>query len=195
MPNNLLLISAAIFMATPFATVASARGRSFPSEMTGTIQDFDRLTQTFVLEADQPAKMLKIGLRDDCKFLKSSRPAGAEVLRKGMRVKVSYFATIFTGNLAVAIEAEPKAKSARGVIKRIEPTSRTLALWVDNSREFVVRWTTKAHFISEGRVIRPETLTEGAIADVSYYSPVFGARYAVTVETVATPNRAMQNFR
>jgi hypothetical protein len=195
MPNNLLLISAAIFMATPFATVASARGRSFPTELTGTIQDFDRSTRTFILEADQPSKTLKIGLRDDCKFLESGRPAGAEVLRKGAHVKVSYFATIFTGNLAVEIEADPKTKSAHGVIKRIEPTNRRLTLWLDNSREFVVQWTTNAHFTNDGRVIRPETLTEGTIADVSYYSPVFGARYAVTVETAATPNRVKKNSR
>ena len=71
-------------------------------------------------------------------------------------MQASYFATIFTGNLAVEIEAHPKAKSAHGVIKRIEPTNRRLTFWLGNSREFVMQWTTNAHFINGGRFIRPK---------------------------------------
>ena len=183
MLNKLILISVAIFMATPFATVASARGRSFPTELTGTIRDFDRSTQTFILEADEPTRALRIGLRDDCKFL-GGDSSGGGILKKGAYVKVSYFATVFTGNLAVEIEANPKAKSAQGVIKRIEPNKRRLILRLDDSRDFVVRWATNAHFVNSGRIIAPERLTEGSIVNVSYYAPAFEARYAVRVETI-----------
>ncbi len=183
MLNKLGLLWVAILMATPLATVASARGRSFPIELTGTIRDFNRSTQTFILEADEPPKTLRIGLRDNCRFLGGGSSA-AYILRKGAYVKVSYFATVFTGNLAVEIEANPKAKSARGVIKRIEPAKQRLILRLDDSRNLVVRWTTKAHFINSGRIISPEGLTEGAIVAVSYYSPAFESSYAVKVETI-----------
>lgn len=49
--------------------------------------------------------LFTIAVRRDCKFIKNGTPAGEQILRKGARVRVSYFATTFTGKIAVKIES------------------------------------------------------------------------------------------
>ncbi len=72
--------------------------------MTGTVTSVDKASQTFIVQTDEPAKIITIGLRWDCKLKRDGAPAGADILKKGAYVRVSYFATIFSGNLAVEIE-------------------------------------------------------------------------------------------
>jgi hypothetical protein len=185
MRNHLFFFSIAAYLvsiAGPFANLASARGRSFPIEVTGIIRSVDRSSWTFTLEADEPATALNIALRYDCKFVERGSTANSHVLRTGAYVKVSYFATIFTGNLAVEIEANPKAELVHGVVERIEPAKRRLTIRLDHSCDFTVRWAANTRFISHGRTITPAKLTEGTVANVSYYSPAFESKYAVKVE-------------
>lgn len=88
------------------ATDSFARGRSVPIEVTGTILSVDRKNYAFTLRVDEFARILVIGLGRDCKFLKHGARPKIGLLKKGAHVKVSYFATIFTGNVAVEIEAQ-----------------------------------------------------------------------------------------
>jgi hypothetical protein len=171
----------------PFGTNVSARGRSFPIEVTGTIISVDRANYEFRLRVDEPARVLVIGLRRDRKFFRNGTPAKIDILKKGAYVKVSYFATIFTGNLAVEIEANPKAESVHGVIEKIEPTKRLLTLRLNDSRSFLVRWAANLCPVNRGRVIAPTNLKEGMIVDVSYYSPAFEKKYAVKIERESHP--------
>jgi hypothetical protein len=170
------------FGAGPLITEASARGRSFPIEVTGTITSVDGPSGAFTIQGDEPAESLTIALRYDCKFTEHGASAGRGILKKGARVKVSYFSTIFTGNLAIEIEANPKAELVHGVIERIEPSNRRLTLRLDRSRCFAVRWADNALFINRGRTITPAKLREGTVVNVSYYSPAFESKYAVKVE-------------
>ena len=87
-------------------------------------------------------------------------------MRKSAFVKASYFATIFTGNLAVEIEANPKAELVHGVIERIEPSNRLLTLRLHRSRCFVVRWAANARFVYRGRAMTPAKLREGTVVNV-----------------------------
>jgi hypothetical protein len=87
-----------------FLDQASAHRPSFPIEITGTVINFDRANQTFTIRVDEPARILTIGVGRDCKFKRNGTPTGEEILKTGARLKVSYFATIFTGNIAVEIE-------------------------------------------------------------------------------------------
>jgi hypothetical protein len=174
--------TAAYLVAAFLLSHALARGRSFPIEVTGTITSMDKASQTFTMQTDEPAKIVAIGLRWDCKFKRDGARAGPDILRKSAYVKVSYFATIFTGNLAVEIEANPKAELVHGVIERIEPSNRRLTLRLDRSRCFAVRWADNALFINRGRIITPAKLREGTVVNVSYYSPAFESKYAVKVE-------------
>jgi DUF917 family protein len=86
---------------------AAARGRSFPIKVTGTIRMFDKANQVFTIQVDQPAGVLTIAVGRDCKFIQNGAPTGEQTLKKGARVKVSYFSTIFTGKIAVKIELNP----------------------------------------------------------------------------------------
>jgi hypothetical protein len=165
-----------------FINHALARGRSFPIEVTGTIMSFDRSNQTFTMQVDEPSKIITVGLRWDCKFKRDGAPIRPGILRKNAYVKVSYFATIFTGNLAVEIEANPKAELVDGVIERIEPANRQLTLRLNRSRSFVVRWAANARFINRGTTITLAQLKQGTAVKVSYYSPAFEKNYAVKVE-------------
>jgi hypothetical protein len=185
MLRRLIIFFSTAFVALslgPLATSASARGRSFPIEVTGTINSVDTASRSFTMRTDEPAKIVAIGLRWDCKFKSDGAPAGPEILRKSAYVKVSYFATIFTGNLAVEIEANPKAESVHGVIEKIEPSNHRLTLRLHRSRCLVVPWADTAIFINRGRIITPAKLTEGTVVNVSYYSPAFERKYAVKVE-------------
>ena len=86
----------------PLATDAFARGRSFPIEVTGTIINVNWTNLEYTLRVDEPHRVLVIGLSRDCKFLKNGAPAKIDILKKGAHIKVSYFTTIFTGNVAVS---------------------------------------------------------------------------------------------
>jgi hypothetical protein len=96
-----LLISALLLGA--LTDHALARGLSFPIEVTGTIINVDRSRAEFLIQVDEPAGILTIGIGRDCKFIYHGAPAGGEILRRGARVRVKYFATIFTGKIAVQI--------------------------------------------------------------------------------------------
>jgi hypothetical protein len=184
--NRFAILYSVAFVALglgPLATDASARGRSFPIEVTGTINSVDKASQTFTVQTEEPAKIITIGLRWDCKFKRDVAPAGADILKKGAYVRVSYFATIFSGNLAVEIEANPKPELVHGVIERIEPANRQITLRLNRSRRFVVRWAATARFINRGRITSPAKLREGTPINVSYYSPPFESKYAVKLET------------
>jgi hypothetical protein len=166
-----------------FVVHGMARGRSFPIEVTGTIRMFDRANQTFMIEVDEPARVLTIGLRHDCKFKQNGVPAGEQILKKGARVRVSYFATIFTGNLAVEIETNPRPQLESGVVERIELAERRLIIRLTNSsHRLALRWAANARFISRGKTFAPAKLREGTAVNVSYYSPAFESKYAVKVE-------------
>jgi hypothetical protein len=95
----------AVLLAGLFTNEASARGRSFPIEVTGTIITFNRPEHLFTIQVDEPARVLTIAVGRDCKFKKDGVAAEERVLKRGARVKVSYFATIFTGNIAVEIDS------------------------------------------------------------------------------------------
>ena len=86
---------------------AAARGRTFPIEVTGTIRMFDGENHIFTIQVDEPAGALTIAVGRDCKFIQNGTPTGEQILKKGARVKVSYFSTIFTGKIAVKIELNP----------------------------------------------------------------------------------------
>jgi hypothetical protein len=102
-----------------FVAHGIARGRSFPIEVTGTIRMFDRANHIFTFQSDKPARVLTIAVGRDCQFFRNSAPAGEWILKKGARVRVSYFSTIFTGNIAVKIESNPVRQR---VTKRERPT-------------------------------------------------------------------------
>ena len=154
---------------------AFARGRSFPIEVTGIVRSVDGATQTFALDVDEPVEVLKIGLRNDCKL--------TGILKPGTHARISYFATIFAGNLAVRIEMNPKPELARGVIEKIEPADRRLTLRLNPSGHLALRWATDARFVNVTRA----DLTEGTSVEVSYYSPTFARKYAVRVEAQSPP--------
>src|SRR6516162_8291137 len=100
-----LTIICVIGASTMFVGHIAARGRSFPIEVTGVITTFDRTHQVLRIQVDGPPRLLTIAVGRDCKFVENSSPTGEEILRKGARVRVSYFATIFTGKIAVKIES------------------------------------------------------------------------------------------
>ena len=165
-----------------FINHALARGRSFPIEVTGTIIHVDRSKAEFTIQIDEPARVLKIGVREDCKFTNVSAPAGIDVLRKGGRVRVRYFATIFTGNLAVEIEANPRPQVAGGVVERIELTERRLIIRPTNSsHRLALCWATNTRFVERGKIISPGRLKQGASVSVSYYPPPFERKYAAEI--------------
>jgi hypothetical protein len=103
---RLIIISViAVLLAGLFINEALARGRSFPIEVTGTIMTFNRGDHVFAIRVEEPVRVLTIAVGRDCKFKKDGVAAEERVLKRGARVKVSYFATIFTGNIAVEIDS------------------------------------------------------------------------------------------
>jgi hypothetical protein len=94
-----------------FVVHATARGRSFPNEVTGTIRMYDRANHVFVIQVDEPAGALTIAVGRDCRFIQNGMLTGEQMLKKGARLKVSYFSTIFTGKIAVKIELNPTPQS------------------------------------------------------------------------------------
>jgi hypothetical protein len=162
---------------------ASARGRSFPIEVTGTIIKFDRSKAEFSIQVDEPAGILTVGIGRDCKFKQNGAPAGEQILKKGARVKVSYFSTIFTGKIAVEIESNPRPLVKSGIIEKIEPADRKLTLRINNySHYLALRWAANARFIKRGKLVSAADLRENAAIRVSYFSPPFESSYAVKIE-------------
>jgi hypothetical protein len=96
-----------IVILTTFAGQIAARGRSFPIQVMGTIVGFNRTSQMFTIRVLEPGRTLTIAVGRDCKFKEHGAPAGEQILKPGAQAKVSYFATIFTGNIAVEIELNP----------------------------------------------------------------------------------------
>ena len=90
-----------------FVGHVAARGRSFPTRVIGTIVGFNRTSQTFTIRVGESGRILMMAVGRDCKFKQHGAPAGEEILKPGALEKVSYFATIFTGNIAVEIELNP----------------------------------------------------------------------------------------
>ena len=103
MTERIAVLAAAALVLGLCMSAVSAEDRSFPAEVTGTIRSFDQQTQTFTIKVDEPARILTLAVGRDCKFETSGAPGGERILKPGARVKVSYFATIFTGNIAVAV--------------------------------------------------------------------------------------------
>ena len=179
--NAACLIVALLLGASP--DEASARGRSFPIEVTGTIISVDRSSTEFTIQVDAPARVLTIGLRRDCRFVKNGAPAKIDIIRKAARVKVSYFATIFTGNLAVAVEANPSPHVTNGVLERISLSERELAIRLDDrSHLLTIRWAVGARFFQYGKSVVSASLQLGMRIKVRYYSPAFAQKYAVRIE-------------
>jgi hypothetical protein len=166
-----------------FVNGALARGRSFPIEVTGTILNVDRTNCECTLRVDEPDRVLRMGPRRDCKFLKNGAPAKTDILKKGAYVKVSYFATIFTGNLAVEIELNPKPEIESGTVEEIDIPHRRLILAVGpNLRHLAFRCAANASFIKAGKPTSAAALTVGSIATATYYAPAFASKYAVKID-------------
>jgi hypothetical protein len=119
-----LITICVIAVSTTFVGHLAARGRSFPIQVIGTIIGFNRTSQMFTIRVDEPAHVLTITVGRDCKFKRHGAPAGEQILKPGARVKVSYFATIFTGNIAVEIELDPVPKYKRVSIENSVPPNR-----------------------------------------------------------------------
>ena len=109
-----------------FIVHGMGRGRSFPIEVTGTIRMFDRANHIFTFQSDRPARVLTIAVGRDCRFFHNGAPAGEWVLKRGARVRVSYFSTIFTGNIAVKIESNPGPEVKTAINESIKPGEREL---------------------------------------------------------------------
>jgi hypothetical protein len=162
---------------------ASARGRSFPIEVTGAIINVDRSKTEFTIQVDEPGSILTIGVGRDCKFTQNGALASDQILKKGARVRVSYFSTIFTGKIAVEIESNPRPLVKSGIIEKIEPADRKLMLRINNySHYLAMRWAANARFIKRGKLVSAADLRENAAIRVSYFSPPFESRYAVKIE-------------
>ena len=170
-------------LVVPFISEALARGRSFPIEVTGTIITFDRATHVFTIQVDEPARVLTIAIGRDCKFKRNGAITGEQVIRARARAKVSYFATILTGNIAVEIELNPKPEIESGIIEEIDIPHRRLILAVGpNSRHLALRCATNASFIKAGKPTSAAALAVGSIATATYYAPAFASKYAVKID-------------
>jgi hypothetical protein len=173
----------AAFLLGPFIAQVSARGRSFPIEATGTIAGFDRATRTFTMQVDEPARILTIAVGRNCKFIENGVSTGERILKKAARVRVSYFATLFTGNIAVKIESNPAPEVANGVIEKIKRSERKLTIWVGSQqRHMVLHWALNARVFTKGRRASAMDLRENTAVRLSYYSPAFGSKYATEIE-------------
>ena len=179
--NTACLLAALLLGVLP--SHASARGRSFPIEITGTITRFDRATQTFTIQVDEPAGILTIGIGRDCKFKQNGAPTGEQILKQGTRVKVSYFSTIFSGKIAVEIESNPRPPVKSGIIEKIEPTDRKLTVGFPGCRQrLVLRWAGNVRCIKRGKTVSPKDLSENTMVKVNYYAPPFESKYAVEIK-------------
>jgi hypothetical protein len=166
-----------------FVAQVSARGRSFPIEVTGAIIEVDRGKAEFIVQVDRPACILTIGIGRDCKFKQSGAPAGEQILKRNARVKVSYFVTIFTGKIAVEIESNPIPEIKCGIIEKIEPADRRLSIRVGKgSCHLVLYWAANARFLNGQKITSAADLRENAVVKVSYFAPAFDRKYAVKIQ-------------
>ena len=166
-----------------FAKHADARGRSFPIEVTGRVLTFDRASQTFTIRVDEPASTLTIAVGRDCKFKRNGATANERIIRQGARVKVSYFATIFTGNIAVEIELNPAPEFVTGIVETLDISKRRLVLLIGpDARRMALRWAANASFTQAGKPTSAAALTVRSIATAAYYAPAFASKYAVRIQ-------------
>jgi hypothetical protein len=162
---------------------ASARGRSFPIEVTGTIISVDRGKTEFTIQVDEPARILTIAVGRDCKFIRHGAPARDEILRRGARVRVNYFSTIFTGKIAVKIESNPRPLVQSGIIEKIEPADRKLTIRGSGCcQRLVLRWARNVRCVKRGTTVSLRDLRKNTMVRVNYYAPAFGSKYAVEIE-------------
>ena len=127
MTGRIAMLSAAALVLSLWPFEVSARDRSFPLEVTGTIRSFDEPTQTFTVEVDESARVLTIAVGRDCKFTENGAPTGEEILKQGARVTVSYFATIFTGKIAVDVAINRVPEISGGIFAAKARSSQSLA--------------------------------------------------------------------
>jgi hypothetical protein len=164
------------------------RGRSFPEEATGVITSIEKGGLTFTFAADEPARTLKLDVGASCKFSHAGAPADIGIIRRNARIKVSFFATVFTGRIAVEIESNPVPQVAIGIVEKIDTANRRLAVrLIDSSRRIVVRWAVTSRFVKRGRTASPNDLQQNTLVRLSYYSPSFAGKYAVKVELEPHP--------
>jgi hypothetical protein len=179
--NTALLIAALLFGAMPGH--AWARGRSFPIEVTGSIIGVDRGKTEFTIQVDEPARILTIAVGRDCKFIRHGVPAQDDILKRGARVRVKYFSTIFTGKIAVQIESNPRPLIKSGIIEKIEPADRKLTLRVPGCQQrLILLWARNARCSKHGKTVSPTDLRENTTVRVNYYAPAFESNYAVEIE-------------
>jgi hypothetical protein len=96
---------------------------------------------------------------------------------------VSYFSTIFTGNIAVKIELNPVPEVVNGIIEKIECSERKLTIRVGSQRRrLVLRWALNARVFKAGQRASATDLRENAAVRLSYYSPAFASKYATKIE-------------
>jgi hypothetical protein len=125
--RRIAILSAAVLLLGLWPSEVSARDRSFPLEITGTIRRFDEPTQTFTVELEESARVLTIAVGRDCKFTENGAPTGEEILKQGARATVSYFATIFTGKIAVDIAMNRAPEINGGIFTARSRRSQSLA--------------------------------------------------------------------
>ena len=121
------ILWAAVLLLALWPSEVSAGDRSFPLEITGTIRRFDELTQTFTVELEESARVLTIAVGRDCKFTENGAPTGEEILKQGARATVRYFATIFTGKIAVDIAMNRAPEINGGIFTARSRRSQSLA--------------------------------------------------------------------
>ena len=127
MTGRIAILSAAALLLGLWPSEVSADDRSFPLEITGTIRSFDEPTQTFMIEVDESAHVLTIAMGRDCKFTGNGAPTGEQILKQGARVKVSYFATVFTGKIAVDVAINRVPEIRGGIFTARARRSQSLA--------------------------------------------------------------------
>ena len=127
MTGRIAILSAAALLLGLCPSEVSADDRSFPLEITGTIRSFDEPSQMFTVEVDESARVLTIAVGRDCKFTENGAPTGEEILKQGARVKVSYFATIFIGKIAVDVAINRVPKISGGIFAARARRSQSLA--------------------------------------------------------------------
>jgi hypothetical protein len=125
--RRIAILSAAVLLLGLWPSEVSAGDRSFPLEITGTIRNFDEPTQKLTVEVDESARVLTVAVGRDCKFTENGAPTGEEILKQGARVKVSYFATIFTGKIAVDVAINRVPEISSGIFAARARRSQTLA--------------------------------------------------------------------
>jgi hypothetical protein len=180
--RNAAFLVAALLLST-LPDDASARGRSFPIEVTGTIISVDRWKTEFTIQVDEPARILTIAVGRDCKFIRNGAPAQGEILRRSARVRVNYFSTIFTGKIAVGIESNPRPLVQSGIIEKIEPANRKLTIRGRVCcQRLVLHWAGNVRCVKRGKTVSLRDLRENTIVKVNYYAPAFGSKYAVEIE-------------